>query len=505
MNYHSSVLLLPVIIPFVGMLLSAVRFKPAIALGIAVVVAIVQTLCSIFLCILTVQHHQIFFFENNFFIDALSAYHMLLVSIVFLLASCYSIGYFRSEIVEGVISVKQMSRYCMLWNGFIMTMMTTLGANNMGILWVALEATTLVSAFLILFSGQPAAIEAMWKYLLICSVGIAFAFVSVLLLSVASAHYAGQHHSVLWTDLIDQGKYLNPHLVLAAFIFAFIGFGTKAGIAPMHTWLPDAHSQAPTPVSAVFSGVMLSVAIYCILRYVPLVHASYGSYHCRQLLRIFGLLSMAIAALFIISQKDIKRLLAYSSIEHIGIICVGLGIGGFGVFASLFHTFNHSIAKSLAFFAAGKMGKQFNTYDMSKFHGVIRKNTIWAVGLLGAVLALIGAAPLSIFASKLQILSAGAAQGRWITIALFLFICSIVFICLLRQVLEICFRETQGEEKTPTVALVPGVEASNHSTTVGDSILVGVCLMVLLVLGVWMPPEYKAFLTQIQTIIEGHP
>jgi hydrogenase-4 component F len=220
---------------------------------------------------------RIFAFGNNCFLDALSLYHISLVAIVFFLSSLYSLSYFSEEIDSGHFDSRRARRFGMIWNGFFAALMAVLCSNNLGLLWICLEATTLVSALLILTDGQPPSIEAMWKYLLLCSVGIAFAFVGTLLVSVAARNAAiPPQESLLWTTLSGRAGLLDGRIMLAAFIFILVGFGTKAGLAPMHTWLPDAHSQAPTPVSAVFSGIMLNCALYCIMRYLPLCEGALG-------------------------------------------------------------------------------------------------------------------------------------------------------------------------------------------------------------------------------------
>ena len=207
--------------------------------------------------------------------------------------------------------------------------------------------------------------------------------------------------------LHENAARLDPKLIKAAFIFLLVGYGTKAGLAPMHNWLPDAHMQAPAPVSAIFSGFLLSTSLYCIMRYMPVIEAATGSTGwCQRLMTGFGLFSIAVAAVFIVSQKNLKRFLAYSSIEHIGIISLGLGLGGLGVFAALFHTLNHSLCKTLSFFAAGRMGQLFGTYEMRDMKGALGRSPVWGAGLFLSILALIGVAPFSLFMSEFLILKA---------------------------------------------------------------------------------------------------
>jgi hydrogenase-4 component F len=426
------------------------------------------------------------------FIDTLSAYHVCLVGVIFLFSSIYAVGYFTREIAEGKFLERRVMRFTMLWQGFLGTMMLVLVSNNMGLLWVALEGTTLVSAFLILTDGQRSSIEAMWKYLLVCSVGILFAFVGTLLLSVAAkGAAAGGDVSIQWTWLSQNAVSLNPRIMLAAFIFALVGFGTKAGLAPMHTWLPDAHSQAPTPVSAIFSGVMLNCALYCIMRYLSLTEAAMGfDGQAHQLLLIIGLLSMVVSAVFIPAQSDIKRLLAYHSVEHMGIIAVGLGIGGLGTFAALFHTLNHSLSKTLAFFSAGRLVQQYGTRDMRKMEAAIGRNPVWGTGFFLSILILIGVAPFSVFLSEFQILLAAVDKGKYVSLAVFLLASVIIFVSALKHAMDVSLGARQPDR---------AVEPARW----GELAMVAALCAGLLFLGLWMPQGFVGLLSSAASIVEG--
>jgi hydrogenase-4 component F len=435
---------------------------------------------------------RIFAFGDNLFLDALSLYHISLVAIVFFLSSLYSLSYFSEEIASGQFPVRRARRFGMIWNGFFTVLMAVLCSNNLGLLWVCLEATTLVSALLILTDGKPASIEAMWKYLLLCSVGIAFAFIGTLLLSVA-AHNAAltSQGAFLWTTLNDRAGLLDGRIMLAAFIFILVGFGTKAGLAPMHTWLPDAHSQAPTPVSAVFSGIMLNCALYCIMRYLPLCEGALGwNGRPHSILLLFGLFSIIVAAIFIPAQKNIKRLLAYCSVEHIGIIALGVGIGGLGTFAALFHTFNHSLSKSLAFFSAGRLARQHGAYDMSLMKGSCAANPLWGTALFVSILALFGAAPFSIFMSELQLVKASIDHGKFGPLAIFLFCAIVVFISALRWGIKMCMGKPAEGCARPTLF------ARDYALVIG-------LITLLLAGGLVMPHRFERLLKSAATIIDG--
>ncbi len=377
-------------------------------------------------------------------LDALSAWHLVVMALVFSFCSMYAVSYFKEDIEEGSFTPRKVRRFNGLWFGAMMAMMLVMLSNNLGLMWVGIEATTLLTAFLICIHATPAALEAMWKYLLMCSVGVAVAFTGILMVAASAGSVPGLHstHALLWTELIKAAPALSPMLVKAGFIFMVIGYGTKAGLAPMHNWLPDAHSQAPAPVSAVFSGFMLSAALYCILRVLPIVESATGNEGWgREILVVFGLVSILLAAVFIVAQHDVKRLLAYSSVEHMGIVALGAGMGGAGVAASLFHILNHSLCKSLAFYSAGKVGRLYGTQDMRALVHVTSSAGVWGVGLVVGMLALIGAAPFALFLSEFLILKAAINGGQYGVAAMYLFGLVIVFVGVLRFVIHMAWGE----------------------------------------------------------------
>jgi hydrogenase-4 component F len=427
-----------------------------------------------------------------FMVDALSVFHLAVVMTVFTLSAFYAVSYFREEIDRQEFSGKLASRYGALWFGSLAAMELVLISNNLGIMWVGIEATTLLTAFLICIHATPGALEAMWKYLLMCSVGVAVAFTGTLLIA-ASTGPAGLigTEALLWTSHRDAAPRLDPVLLKTGFIFLVIGYGTKAGLAPMHNWLPDAHSQAPAPVSAIFSGFLLNAALYCILRCLPVVEVTTGNVGWgRNILVIFGLLSVLVAAVFIVTQQDVKRLLAYSSVEHLGIIALGVGIGGFGTVAALFHAFNHSLGKSLSFFCAGYLGQEYGTHDMRQVTSVLRTSPLWGAGLIGGILALIGVAPFAIFLSEFMILKAAVASGSYWVGSLFLLGIGVVFIGALRHAIRMAW-----EPKTEVVR--------TRTTYFMERVLVFGPLTVLFVLGVWMPAPFMDLLTRAAALLGG--
>jgi len=427
-----------------------------------------------------------------FHLDALSAFHMAVLMAVFLLCGCFAVVYFREEIASGAFSKKMALRYHALWFGSLAAMNLVLVTNNLGVMWVGVEATTLLTAFLICIHPSPAALEAMWKYLLMCSVGVAIAFAGILLLAAATT-IGDLQNALLWTRLMDPSVVLNPTLVKVAFIFLVVGFGTKAGLAPLHSWLPDAHSQAPAPVSAMFSGILLNTALYAILRYLPLVErATGGTGWGREILVALGLVSVLVSAAFIIGQQDIKRLLAYSSVENMGIIALGIGLGGAGVFAALLHTLNNALCKSVAFCCAGRVGQIYNSLDMRRIKGMVHVSPLWGGGLLVGLLALVGAAPFALFLSEFLLVRAAWNAAAYWPLGLLLFGLGVVFIGVLRKVISMAWEPPESAPR-------------NLAARRFEVWLVVVPLAVLLLLGLWLPSPLRSMLEQASVILGGTP
>jgi hydrogenase-4 component F len=439
-----------------------------------------------------VREGRLFAASGWLFVDALSAFHLAVMLGVVLLSTGYAWVYFKEEIRLNRLAIKQARQFSGLWCGTVSAISLVLVSNNLGIMWVGIEATTLLTAFLICVHVTRESLEAMWKYILICSVGVAFAFMGTLL-AAASAQGTGIEPAgiLLWTNMRSHASLLNPMLVKGAFIFLLVGYGTKAGLAPMHNWLPDAHSQAPAPVSALFSGFMLSAAFYCILRFVPIAETATGGVGwALNLLAGFGLLSIGVAASFILFQKNVKRFLAYSSMEHLGIIALGIGLGGFGTMAALFHTLNHSLAKTVSFFSAGRLGQLSGSYEMKRLSGSIRRSPVWGLGLFGGILALIGMAPFALFMSEFQVLKAALDRGSAWMAVLYLSGLAVVFIGALGHAISLAWGKPEPESEP--------VKAGGL-----EPVLVLVPLLALLLLGLWMPRPLHALLGEAADIVRS--
>jgi len=358
-----------------------------------------------------------------------------ITSALFLATSVYAAGYLRREergerkdFEEGGLfanAPEAIFTGCLLLFLASMTLVTV--SLHLGLLWVAMEATTLASAPLIYFHRHHRSLEATWKYLLICSVGIALALLGNFLLAVAASG-AGKDSSLLLPDLIAGApRFLAPWLK-ASFILMLVGYGTKMGLAPLHTWLPDAHSESPSVVSALLSGALLNCAFLGVLRGLQVITAAGEGEFGRSLLVVFGLASMAVAGIFILGQADYKRMLAYSSVENMGILALGVGLGGAGVYGAMLHAVNHSLTKGMLFLAAGNILAAYRTKSIPEVRGMMR--VLPATGLLwtAGFLAITGTPPFGPFLSELTILKAALDQGRAGVAAFYLASLALVFI-----------------------------------------------------------------------------
>ncbi len=360
-------------------------------------------------------------------LDALSVFFIFVISVVAFASALYSIGYIKKDMEEGRISKKKSRVYYFLFNLFCCSMFFVPSVNNLGILWVAIEMTTLISAFLVGFYNTKKSIEAAWKYIIICSVGIIFALLGTILFSYAFS-ISGLSKSLNWSDMTPVAHILDKNILKIAFIFILAGYGTKAGLAPMHTWLPDAHSQAPAPISALLSGVLLKTAIYAILRFGIIVVHGAGFGYFSSLMILFGIISLIISCGFILVQKDLKRLLAYSSIEHIGIISIGFGLGSpLAIAGALLHVFNHAVTKSLMFFGAGNIVTAYHKHNMNAIRGVIKALPFTGIMVLLGCFALTGLPPFSLFISEMMILIGAFNRSSYLVAGLLLLFLAVIF------------------------------------------------------------------------------
>jgi len=350
------------------------------------------------------------YWSGYIMIDALGAWIILCTAIVYLLASIYAVGYMPLLDEEERLPV-----FYALFAGFALTILLGPVMNNAGLYWIVIELTTLVSTFLVAFERAAESIEAAWKYIIVVSGGISLALLGTVLFYWAGSLVIGPSYDMTWAVLRNAAPHMNPTLLKLAFLLVLIGYGTKVGLAPMHTWLPDAHSEGPTPVSALLSGALLNTAMVGIIRYLSVIDAAGTGPLPHITLVVLGIISLIVAALFIVRQEGVKRLMAYSSVEHMGVIALGVGFGGvLGIAGALYHMVNHSLNKSLMFFGAGSMMRSYQTKEIGSIHLVSRRfPVIGALWLAGAV-AITGAPPFGLFASELTILRAGLeTKAAW--------------------------------------------------------------------------------------------
>ena len=369
-------------------------------------------------------------------LDALGQLFLGLTSGLFLVAAVYAVGYLRREspgaredFVEGFRFTNAPEAVfvgCLLF--FLSTMTLVIVSDNLGLLWVAIEATTLASAPLIYFHRHHRSLEATWKYLLICSVGIGLALLGNFFLAVSATAPGGGSVPLSVPQLCVRAASLHVPWLKGAFIFLLVGYGTKMGLAPLHTWLPDAHSEAPSVVSALLSGALLNCAFLGILRVLQVCTAAGIGSYARGMLIVFGLLSIAIAAAFVISQADYKRLLAYSSVEHMGILALGVGLGGAATFGAMLHVLGHSLTKAMLFLLAGNILAVYRTKTARDVRGIMARvpatGALWVAGLF----AITGSPPFVTFTSELLILQGALQQGRFVIGAVYLTLLAVVFI-----------------------------------------------------------------------------
>ncbi|WP_395105322.1 proton-conducting transporter membrane subunit [Actinomadura sp. SCN-SB] len=345
--------------------------------------------------------------------DALSAFMLIVIGAVTLPAMLTSPGYLDAEHAAGHSTARDMRRYGVLTQGFVAAMALAVLASGLGVLWIAIEATTILTAFLVGHRRTRNATEAAWKYVVICSTGIALAFLGIVLLHFAARHaHVPSSGALDWMRLSVHAGQLDPDVTRLAAALLILGFGTKAGLAPLHAWLPDAHSQAPAPVSALMSGVLLPVAFYAVLRVKMIADAALGTGPARTLLLILALASLGIATMLLLAQRDFKRMLAYSSIEHMGLLALGAAIGSrLAVMAVLLHILGHGLAKSVAFLASGHIHQAVGSSRIDAVRGLAARSPVVACGFGAAVIALLGFPPFGPFASELGVFRAGFAAG----------------------------------------------------------------------------------------------
>jgi hydrogenase-4 component F len=442
-------------------------------------------------CALTAQvvaHGPLFAWDEEFFIDPLNVFLVTLTAFVGLTTALFSRPYMRVERDHGKMTPPRLRLYHSMYQLFSFTMLLALMTNNLGILWVAMEAATLTTVLLVSVYRTAASLEAAWKYFILCGVGIAQALFGTVLLYMAAEKVLGaEGGALLWTHLNSVKGRLDPNIITLAFAFLFIGYGTKVGLVPLHNWLPDAHAEGPTPVSAVLSGLLLNVALYAVLRCKVLTDGALRSHLAGQMMIGFGLLSVVAAAFFLTRQKDVKRMFAYSSIEHMGLMTFAFGLGGpIANFAGLLHMTVHSLIKSAIFFTVGHAAQKAGTQVMDDIRGLIKVNPTVAWGLMLGSLAILGMPPFGVFASEFLILTTAMREQPWAT-PLLLVALGVAFASIFARVQPMVFGDTSLQALAHPPALIP----------------VFVHLALGLMLGLYIPPYLDGWFRQAAAMIGG--
>jgi hydrogenase-4 component F len=425
--------------------------------------------------------------------DEVAVLFLLLIGLLAVAVSVTTLGWMRREVARGHMRVERLRYYYALVHGFIATMLITVLSDNLGILWIAMEGTTITSALLVGFHGDKHGLEAAWKYIIVTTIGISFGLFGTVLVYGAAVHAQGGVFAgaMNYSSIAAISNKLDPGIIRIAFIFVVVGYGTKAGLAPVHMWLPDAHSQAPTPVSALLSGALIKCALFGIIRFHTIARGACGPEFSQGLLLIFGLVSVVVATPFIIVQHDLKRLLGYHSVEHVGIIVLGLGFGGqVGTYGALLHVINHGVTKALVFLIAGDAIGRYGSRDMRLMKGFLRIAPLAGTLLLMGAFSLAGTPPFSIFISELVIIKAGLGAGHDVMIGVFLAMVVIIFAGLIHHVGQMVFGEA---------------DASADHGRESRSAVVGTLLLAaaMVLLGVTMPWHFDRVLARATEIILG--
>jgi hydrogenase-4 component F len=423
---------------------------------------------------------------DQFFIDSLNVFLVALTAFVAMTTAMFSAPYMRIERDHGRVSAGGMRLYHSMYQLFSLAMLVVLTTNNLGVMWVAMEAATLTTVLLVALYRTHASLEAAWKYFILCGVGIAQALLGTILVYFAAEKILGAGvGSLLWTHLDAVKDQLEPTVMSIAFVFLLIGYGTKVGLVPLHNWLPDAHAEGPTPVSAVLSGLLLNVALYALIRFKVITDGALERPFASHLLMGFGLASVVVAAFFLSRQRDVKRMFAYSSIEHMGLITFAFGMGGpVASFAGLLHMTVHSLTKSAIFFAVGHAAQKAGTQMMADIRGLMRVNPTVGWGLMLGTAAILGMPPFGVFASEFLILTTAIAQQPWATPFLLVSL-GIAFASIFGKVQPMVFGETAARRLPHPPALVP---VFTH-------------LALVLMLGLYMPPYLAGWYRQAARLI----
>ena len=425
------------------------------------------------------------------YLDPLNTLLLLITAFLNFLISIYAVNYLNFDVHHGKITSARIRIYYIMTNIFTFTMLLALTSGNFGIIWIAVEATTLASTFLVGFYNKHSSVEAAWKYVIICSVGIATAFLGVILLHLSSLQCLSEDLYLCVQALTLNAANLDTDTLRLAFIFMLIGFGTKAGLAPMHSWLPSAHSQSPSPISALLSGVLLNTALYPIIRITGILNTNAdGSQYTTPFLLILAFLSILAAVYFILSQREYKSLLAYSSIEHMGIIVLALAINTpLAVYGALFHLLNHSLTKTMLFLTTGNILHTYQSGEIKSVKALLKTAPFTAVVFLLGLFAIAGTPPFSVFISEFTVLTAIFQAKRFILGGILAVLLAVIFASIIYTVTPIFYGEK--DEDSP----------KNIFKSLSGNAVILLLLILIAVMGIYTPPFLTKLLTLAQQVI----
>jgi len=473
-------------IPLFGGLLLALFGHRRYAAGLNTWMSFFTFLAAAWLTVRVIDGGPMLALDELFFVDPFNVFLVALTAFVAFTTAMFSRPYMLIEQHHGKLTIARLRLYYSMYQLFTCTMLVALLTNNLGILWVAMEAATLTTVLLVSLYRTPASLEAAWKYFILCGVGIAQALFGTILLYFAAEKVLGAGGTaLLWTHLDAVKGDLEPTVLSLAFVFLLVGYGTKVGLAPLHNWLPDAHAEGPTPVSAVLSGLLLNVALYAVVRTKVLVDGALGSHFAGNLMMGFGLLSVVTAAFFLSRQKDVKRMFAYSSIEHMGLMTFAFGMGGpVATFAGMLHMTVHSLTKSAIFFAVGHACQKAGTQIMDDIRGLIRHTPTVGWGLTIGTLAILGMPPFGVFASEFLIITTAMHTYPWATPFLLVAL-GVAFAAIFSKVQPMVFGEPNEVKLPHPPALIP----------------VFMHLGLVLMLGLYIPPYLADWYRQAAALI----
>lgn len=478
----------PALVPLTAMAAGRPRIIEIVNLAAALVV---------FACVLSlplIVRGTVVFAYGYVAVAPLSAWVLLCTGIVYLLASIYAIGYMRM-----LDEPDRLPRFYALFATFALTMLVAAVMNNIGLYWISIEMTTVVSTFLVGFEHAAEAIEAAWKYIMIVSAGISLALLGTIFLYWDGSLVFGPTYDMTWHALQSVAPKLSQPVLLLSFLLMLIGYGTKVGLAPMHNWLPDAHSEGPAPVSAMLSGALLNTAMIGIVRFLAITDAAGIGQLCHVALTVLGALSLLVATLFIVRQSGVKRLMAYSSIEHMGVIALGFGFGGFlGIAGSLYHMVNHSLNKSLMFFGSGNAMRAYGTKEIGEIRAVGSNYPVQSLLWLAGAVAITGAPPFGLFLSEFTILRAGfhtiSSWAAYLMAALLI----VIFIGFINQ-----FRRMYDEPMTSDTSSGTSGGTPRTRLSLWCTVPMAMALTPLLIFGLWWPVAFWSYFHRVAAQLGG--